>query len=308
MQGYSLRIMWFGVLATLFATGSALWAVGIHVFPGPKGLVLCWSAALWLAVCFIIRPQQSWAQRVLALGNGLLLLTLIALAGGLLSYWTTRLSPFPWADPVLYGADLMLGLDWQAAYKIYLRYPDIHLPMQNLYLAIFEIPKVTILGLAITGQETRIRDFIAVFSIALALTISISFFLPAATPLFYLIGESPPYIPATGATYFSIMTELRSGAPMHVDLHELYGLLTFPSFHAASAVIFAWAGWSLTYLRWPLVAVNIGMLAATPLEGAHYFVDVIGGGLVALAAISIVQSRSQQTNLRTSRTALFQST
>jgi len=85
---------------------------------------------------------------------------------------------------------------------------------------------------------------------------------------------------------------------MEVEIHNLYGILTFPSFHAASAVMFAWAGWSLRIFRWPLIAINMAMLAATPFEGAQYFVDLIGGALVALAAIAIVQSRYRQSQLK----------
>ena len=63
------------------------------------------------------------------------------------------------------------------------------------------------------------------------------------------------------------------------------GLITFPSFHAALGVIFARAFWSVPWLRWPALAVNLLMIAATPVNGGHYFVDVAAGGAVACVAI-----------------------
>ncbi len=269
----------------------ALWSVGIHVYPGPKGLVLSWCAATWLLLCFVVQPRQVWAQRILAVGNGFLLLGLVAICGALLSYWTLRTSPFAWADSTLLSADLRLGLDWRSLYTEYSRLSDFHLHAQRLYLAISDIPTMIIVALGLSGKERMLQALIGAFAAALCITLMLSFFMPAITPLIYLFGGNPPYVPATGVGYFAVIKEVRSGVPMNVELHQLYGLLTFPSFHAASAIIFAWAGWSLRYLRWPFLALNIGMLVVTPMEGAHYFVDLFGGVLVALAAIVIVQRR-----------------
>jgi membrane-associated phospholipid phosphatase len=39
-------------------------------------------------------------------------------------------------------------------------------------------------------------------------------------------------------------------------------------------------------LRWVFVVLNTAMLAATPIDGSHYFVDVLAG--IALAALSLL--------------------
>ncbi|WP_283406406.1 phosphatase PAP2 family protein [Novosphingobium panipatense] len=277
---------------------------GVHVSPGPKGLVLGWSAAFWLSLCFIIRPQCRWARRVLAAGNGLLLLSVIGVTGALLSYYTVRVSPFPLADTVLYRADLTIGLDWLAVYRSYAGFSPVHLLANRLYLTIFDTPYVIVIGLAAAGRDDKLLTFIGAFAIGLLLTILVSFFLPAASPVIHFFGSSPPYVPTTGTGYYPVLTELRSQRIMHVASHELFGLLTFPSFHAVSAVLFAWAGWSLRYLRWPVLAVNAGMLVVTPLEGSHYFVDLIAGCLVALAAIVLVETCARQARQRRSQALL----
>ena len=69
------------------------------------------------------------------------------------------------------------------------------------------------------------------------------------------------------------------------------GLITFPSFHAAGAVLLAWGFRSVPLLGIPFVALNIAMLATIPVIGSHYFVDVIGG--IAVAALAIAGSRAR---------------
>ncbi|MET1756403.1 phosphatase PAP2 family protein [Novosphingobium sp. RD2P27] len=157
--------------------------------------------------------------------------------------------------------------------------------MRALYLAIFDIPVMIVFCLAVSGQDRRLREFIIVFAIALVLTLLISALFPARTPLFHLIGPYPPYVPATGIGFERVVNSLRSGALLELQLHELHGILTFPSFHAASAIVFAWAGSTIRYMRWPIGSASFGMLLVTPMEGAHYFVDVTAGSFVGLGAI-----------------------
>jgi membrane-associated phospholipid phosphatase len=61
--------------------------------------------------------------------------------------------------------------------------------------------------------------------------------------------------------------------------------VSFPSFHAASAVLYMWALWPVRGIGGVAAALDLLMIAAAPVTGAHYMIDVFGG--VALAAISI---------------------
>jgi membrane-associated phospholipid phosphatase len=79
---------------------------------------------------------------------------------------------------------------------------------------------------------------------------------------------------------------LRDGSLRHLEMFKLTGIVSFPSFHAASAVLYLWALWPVRYLGGIAAALNLLMIAATPVIGAHYIIDVFGG--VALAAISIL--------------------
>jgi hypothetical protein len=66
----------------------------------------------------------------------------------------------------------------------------------------------------------------------------------------------------------------------------LVGIVTFPSFHAAAAVLYLWALWCVWWMRPLALLANGAMLLATPIGGGHYFVDVFAGMAVAVLAIA----------------------
>jgi membrane-associated phospholipid phosphatase len=40
-------------------------------------------------------------------------------------------------------------------------------------------------------------------------------------------------------------------------------------------------------LRYGAILLNLFMIATTPIQGAHYFIDLVGGTIVAVAAIYV---------------------
>jgi membrane-associated phospholipid phosphatase len=69
----------------------------------------------------------------------------------------------------------------------------------------------------------------------------------------------------------------------------MYGLVAFPSYHCIAAILFMWASWTVHSLRPFMVAVNLLMLAATPIVGGHYFVDLVAGALIVPPSIVLVE-------------------
>ena len=82
---------------------------------------------------------------------------------------------------------------------------------------------------------------------------------------------------------------MRDGSLRMLDLFQLGGVLTFPSFHAIAAVLYCWALWPVRWLRPLNLFCNGAMLVATPVGGGHYFIDVIAG--VAIAMLSVYAAR-----------------
>ena len=66
-------------------------------------------------------------------------------------------------------------------------------------------------------------------------------------------------------------------------------MLTFPSFHAVSAVLYAWALWPVRWFKPANLFCNTAMIVATPAGGGNYLVDVIAG--VAVAILSVHAAR-----------------
>jgi len=59
------------------------------------------------------------------------------------------------------------------------------------------------------------------------------------------------------------------------------GIISFPSLHAALAVLFIFALWPVKWLRWIALSINLVMIAATPVDGSHYFTDIIAGLVIS---------------------------
>jgi membrane-associated phospholipid phosphatase len=82
---------------------------------------------------------------------------------------------------------------------------------------------------------------------------------------------------------------LRNGTLRHLELFHLAGVVSFPSFHAASAVLYMWALWPVRGFASLSIAMNTLMIVATPVVGAHYIIDVIGGILLAAGSIMLAK-------------------
>jgi hypothetical protein len=196
---------------------------------------------------------------------------------------------FSMKDASLLAMDRALGFDWAA----YVRHVDAHPALAALLNVgynmirwpLFAIPVV----LAAQQRYQKIEEFTFAFGLALLVTTIISAVVPAIG-VYQEVGLDPATLQHINpGAYLDQLRDLpptRDGTLRHLELLNLGGIVTFPSFHAASAVLYAWALWPLRWARPPVVVVNAIMLAATPLNGGHYLVDVIAGVAIAAAAIA----------------------
>ena len=135
--------------------------------------------------------------------------------------------------------------------------------------------------------------FTFAFGLALVVTSIISALVPAIG-VYQQIGLDPATLknvePGGYLQQLHDLVPTREGSLRQLDLLGLAGIVTFPSFHAASAVLFTWALWPARWFRPLIVLANGLMLAATPINGGHYFIDLIAG--IAIAAGAIMAARS----------------
>jgi membrane-associated phospholipid phosphatase len=84
------------------------------------------------------------------------------------------------------------------------------------------------------------------------------------------------------------MADLRNGTLRTINLGDSsQGLVVFPSFHTTLAVLCIFAARPLRILKVPLLALNLLIILSAPFEGAHYFIDIIAGIILAALTISL---------------------
>jgi hypothetical protein len=146
---------------------------------------------------------------------------------------------------------------------------------------------LVLVALATVRAYRTLDAFLLAFGIAASVSVVVSGFLPALSPLVhYGIGPSdhPNITLAVPLEFEQHVQALRAGSMRMIDLSGAQGLVTFPSFHTATSVLLILAFWQVPYVRWPALALNGLLLLSVPIEGSHYLVDLIAGVFVALAS------------------------
>ena len=147
---------------------------------------------------------------------------------------------------------------------------------------------IIVVALPLAGYYRRTSEYVCAFLLALIATTCITMIVPAigVYGAMGLVAADFPNIVPQG--YYDTLRDaplLRDGTLRTLDLFQLAGVVTFPSFHAAAAVLYAWALWPLRWLRPFNVLCNGALLVATPIGGGHFLADVIAGMAVAAASI-----------------------
>jgi membrane-associated phospholipid phosphatase len=83
--------------------------------------------------------------------------------------------------------------------------------------------------------------------------------------------------------YKATYDALRTGV---VDIYapEIPGAISFPSFHTTTVVLYLWAAWN-TPARWITLVVQTLCFLTIPVQGAHFFTDMIAGAAIGVGAI-----------------------
>ncbi|MEO7689509.1 MAG: phosphatase PAP2 family protein [Sphingomonas sp.] len=245
-------------------------------------------AALLVTTAYVYRRPANRVQRIARdISEYFGLFTLIALIGATATYPLSAGS-HGFVDPALQQIDALLRFNWIAWYDVVAAHRSLQLLGTAAYQSIFVSPAILLGYFAWTGHRASARGFITAFWLAAVLSLSLFPFLPAEGPLAFLWRGPIPYMPESALYQMSLIPELRRHDISHVDLGALRGLVSAPSFHTASAILYVATAWPFRTLRWPLVVINVAMLLSIPVEGTHYLTDMIAGALVAVAALGVV--------------------
>jgi membrane-associated phospholipid phosphatase len=247
-----------------------------------------------LCMSFIVPGLAARRIRLIRISAALQILGLIFLIGLLAQMGSILISAWSRADidPWLSRADYALGFDWPALAAFMARHPMILDANQLAYRAISWQPAVLIGMLLFAKSQDRFWTFVTAWGICLAITVAIYPLAPAQGAfLFYGIShESMPGLATNDPWKFGpIISGLRDGSIRSITTEIFTGLVSIPSFHAASAVLYAWVLWGNRWLRYPFLVLNICMGLSALINGGHYLVDLIAG--CAVAALSIWLAR-----------------
>ncbi|MBV1690133.1 phosphatase PAP2 family protein [Novosphingobium sp. G106] len=198
------------------------------------------------------------------------------------------------ADEALLRMDRALGYDWQAYASFIYSHETLTSLVLPSYWLIFPQPILIICLLAAKGRADKLEKFIIVSALTLCVTAAIFYFLPATqawTHLGYGDDRIAIYPDMSHSSHGWVQQFLKiHGGGGRVMSHFTGGaLIAFPSYHCISGLIFIWATWPIAVLRPTSVIFNGLMIAATPIVGGHYLVDIIGGALVAAAVIGVTE-------------------
>lgn len=207
------------------------------------------------------------------------------------------------------AADQLIGFDWLAYLLWFDRHPALTNAMGFFYTGLSTYSTIFFLVILFSNRDPRkcCGEFIALFFTTATSCIAIGLFFPALSAA---IHYAPPLSlfdhidPRFGAYHLGHLYALRSDAMPVLSLDSLPGLVTFPSFHTAMGVIAIYCCRTVPPLFAVSLAINLLMIASTPIFGAHYLIDLLGGAAVAVAAIAAhrwLQSRGQATHLPISR-------
>jgi membrane-associated phospholipid phosphatase len=156
---------------------------------------------------------------------------------------------------------------------------------------------VVVLSLALVGRLQGLRIFMLSFAIAALITIAISALVPAEGVWGYYrlhAAAYPDIVPATRELHLPIFHGLRDGTFRTLMATGAEGIITFPSLHAALALLLTAALWPVPVLRWFGLAINLVMLISIPVDGGHYYLDILAGlavAMVSLAAARIIAAQ-----------------
>lgn len=220
-----------------------------------------------------IRPAEAYIFPILLYSA---LWLILPVAGVHLSYLAV-LSGMPLQSETFAAMDKAIGFDWATWARFVIAHPWLEWVTERAYLSHSFQPFVAVIIVTLFGPVGRNAQLIVATLIALTIVIFISSLVPSVQPALAHGIEMPAD---------RVFAALREGR-----LYDLsyVGLINFPSFHAAMAVLFTAVYLGMPRFFWPAALLNSVMLLSIPYTGDHYLVDVPPG--MAIAALAVVLAR-----------------
>jgi hypothetical protein len=233
-----------------------------------SAFLLCVLGLVW--VYYVLAPAKRLRVPADALLATLLIVALSNIAGPA-QYPAVKLR-FPEIDSWLAAADASLGIHVPSLTAWTVGHPVAARILLAGYVSL--LPQFVV-ALVVLGFFLRDRlalwEYVFHFHFCLLVTLVCVGLWPAAHVFRYYHFDSL----VDWSRLIQQYDALRAGTFTEVRFHEIEGIISFPSFHAAGALMVTWAFRRHRYWCAVLGTLNALLIAATVLTGAHYAVDVL---------------------------------
>jgi membrane-associated phospholipid phosphatase len=221
--------------------------------------------------------------------------------GAPLSYLAASFD-LPLRDGAFDALDKALGFDWPALFDFITSRPLPFTALRAAYVSFTLQASLAVLALAFFRQLLWLRVFVLSFILTALVTIAVAAVLPGVGAWeFHAMPSGPDSTIPIAQSSLPVFHALRDGTLRQLVAVGAEGIITFPSLHAAVGLILMAALWPVAGLRWIGIAVNAVMIAATPIDGMHYLVDVIAGLMIAVACVAAARALAARIAMRTPR-------
>jgi PAP2 superfamily len=253
-----------------------LWRDGISIASKPfihfTMIVVYFAAIAWLLRKGRPTFVKSAAARVCGATAQVFALVMVVAP---FSYLLDSLR-LPLIDHSLHTIDDALGFNWKNYSNFIFKRPPIARILADVYSSM-ELQILVILLICCAGKLRREIEFLQNYALTMILCVVIGGVFPA-------LGEPSP-LWAVEPAEFALA---RSGHWQILDYSAIQGLVAFPSFHTAFAIVVIYAVRHNLPALFCVGVFNLLLLVSVPTFGGHYLTDMIGGALVALASILTV--------------------
>jgi len=245
------------------------------------------SAACSFGLLFLLKPSP-----LTTFMNAISQYTLFSLSSVMLCF-AAATSGSPLADETMIWFDEALGFHWNDWFELLRHSYRIHTVLGFSYNSFFVQPVLGFLIVAIAKRKHLADEYIICSVVAMIITAAIFTILPVTTAWFH-VGVSMSdiqrlHLPTSPNDWIHQLLAVRSGERSLPELPTSAGLIGFPSFHVIGGLLNIRLFWHFRPVRYPMTALNVILILATPIDGGHYVADIIGGAAVLIISLPLAR-------------------
>ena len=294
-----LQFILFGIVVSA-ATVDAAWVLGGHFDVDGLGFAGIAALSIILAAAGLFYERVRKEERLAAMLLGTSFLLGMSASFSCLNYLLLTVAGHR-IDDTLAALDRALGVDWPAMMIAMSHHPVVNALLQLAYISVLPQVALLVVLLGWRGKHENIYAFCLALTVGAAISIFVWTLAPSfgAFSVYELPAEVSQRMPlALDAQYAKDLMSLLANGPGHISPTSAKGLIGFPSFHAAMAMMVVWYARELSTVRWFVLALNLAVLVATPIQGGHHVVDVLAGFGVAVIGVVFANAMTRPAGTR----------